>query len=741
MDRRRLFIFFALSLAIMTGWMLVAVPFLNRAGNAPKNPVADVVDDGAADDGPVVDDAAKPDTDKPDTGKPKKGDGVAQNPAVDPLPGDPKSPESVEPKPGDEPPAIEKPESKLKQHPERAVLLGSFDPDSGYFAAVGTTSTGAAIEHFTLNDKRYKSLDEPKGENQQREPLTLVATVEVDGQTIRPLETAVPQIDALLAPYNVKLTEVEWEVAETIKDAKGFNSSVTFRYVSPDGKLEVQKKYGLERIDVGDRDPRKVRDSETRGYQLKFDVTIINHDDKPQEANYVLQGPVGLPLENKQHTSIYRSVRNGNFEEGQKEIILADRDVELLSITAADVAEKANEDELDEWKAPLRYIGVDIQYFAALLIPVEDQIKTPYVSLAQPMLIDETAKAKFSDVSVLLTSTTFNLKPGKKATHSYTLFAGPKRDALLEPIGAADVIEYGWFGVVSKLMLSMMKFMHDTLYLPYGFAIIFLTIIVRGCMYPISRKQAAGAKKMKELQPKIAELKKKYENEKEKFARAQMELFSKHNYNPLAGCLPIVLQLPIFIGLYQALRNAVDLRLTPFPLTWIDNLAAPDALFVLSFNIPFGMGNDFNLLPLLTVALFVVQQKMFMPPPVDEQQALQHKMMNFMMIFMGFMFYHVPAGLCVYFIASSLWGIGERKMLDYGKQATDPEKKTDDVEIALPGGKKKAKSQADEPPARKGFMQRLFEAADSANQASQLESQSNGQKDGNGRGKGKKSRR
>jgi YidC/Oxa1 family membrane protein insertase len=96
-------------------------------------------------------------------------------------------------------------------------------------------------------------------------------------------------------------------------------------------------------------------------------------------------------------------------------------------------------------------------------------------------------------------------------------------------------------------------------------------------MYPISRKQAAGAKKMKELQPKIAELKKKYAGDKEKMARAQMELFGKHNYNPMSGCLPMFLQLPIFIGLYQGLNNSVNLRLAPF--LWFDNLAAPDALF------------------------------------------------------------------------------------------------------------------------------------------------------------------
>ena len=171
---------------------------------------------------------------------------------------------------------------------------------------------------------------------------------------------------------------------------------------------------------------------------------------------------------------------------------------------------------------------------------------------------------------------------------------------------------------------------------------------------------------MKELQPKIAELKKKYANDKEKMARAQMELFGKHNYNPMSGCLPMFLQLPIFIGLYQGLNNSVNLRLAPF--LWFDNLAAPDALFNMP-AIPFLGWDEFNLLPLVTITLFFIQQKMFMPPPTDDQTAMQQKMMKYMMIFMGFMFYKVPSGLCVYFIASSLWGLGERKLLDYGKPA------------------------------------------------------------------------
>jgi YidC/Oxa1 family membrane protein insertase len=223
----------------------------------------------------------------------------------------------------------------------------------------------------------------------------------------------------------------------------------------------------------------------------------------------------------------------------------------------------------------------------------------------------------------------------------------------------------------------------------------------------LSVKQARGAKKMKELQPKIAELRKKYENDKEKLARAQMELFSKENYNPLAGCLPIFLQLPIFIGLYTALNSSVDLRMAPF--LWMDNLAGPDALFRMPFSLPF-LGQDFNLLPIVTVVLFVIQQKMFMPPPTDEQQEMQQRMMMWMSIIFGFFFYHLPSGLCVYFIASSLWGLSERRLLDFGvfAQATTPS-------VEPPAEERKAKP-VGEPatPRKQSWLGRLLESADAA---------------------------
>jgi YidC/Oxa1 family membrane protein insertase len=150
-------------------------------------------------------------------------------------------------------------------------------------------------------------------------------------------------------------------------------------------------------------------------------------------------------------------------------------------------------------------------------------------------------------------------------------------------------------------------------------------------------------------------------------------LFAKHNYNPFGGCLLMFIQLPIFIGLYRSL--SVDIELLQAPLIsglwWCSNLAGPDMLWYWESYLPAFLGDPgdgwlgpyLNVLPIITIVLFLVQQKMFMPPPTDEQTRMQQQMMKYMMIFMGVLFFRVPSGLCVYFIASSLWGIAERKLL------------------------------------------------------------------------------
>jgi YidC/Oxa1 family membrane protein insertase len=159
-----------------------------------------------------------------------------------------------------------------------------------------------------------------------------------------------------------------------------------------------------------------------------------------------------------------------------------------------------------------------------------------------------------------------------------------------------------------------------------------------------------------------------------------MELYRKHGVNPLGGCITLLLQLPIFLGLYYCLQESIHFRLASF--LWIDNLAAPDMLLRWGEGIPlvsdpdyrdmllcglipniFYLGPFLNVLPIVAVTLMIVQQKMMSPPPADEQQASQQKMMKYMMVLIGLMFYRVAAGLCVYFIATSLWGMMERRFL------------------------------------------------------------------------------
>jgi YidC/Oxa1 family membrane protein insertase len=267
---------------------------------------------------------------------------------------------------------------------------------------------------------------------------------------------------------------------------------------------------------------------------------------------------------------------------------------------------------------------------------------------------------------------------------------------------------YGWFGWVAVPMLAVL---HAFYFLVgnYGLAIIMLTVLVRGGMFPLGRKQAQSAQKMAELQPEIKRINEKFKNEPEKKAREQQELFRKHNYHPLAGCLPLVIQLPIFVGLYKSLMVDVELRQAPLfgeSIRWASNLAAPDMLWNWSGIVPefishgtgmLALGPYLNILPLVTVALTLWQQRATMPPPADEQAAMQQKMMQYMMIFMTVVFFKVASGLCIYFIASSIWGVTERKLLPKKKPpsqataagATIPIARSPSSGNGSPGGKKR----------------------------------------------------
>jgi YidC/Oxa1 family membrane protein insertase len=259
-------------------------------------------------------------------------------------------------------------------------------------------------------------------------------------------------------------------------------------------------------------------------------------------------------------------------------------------------------------------------------------------------------------------------------------------------------------------------------------AIIAVTILVRGAISPLSRKQAANMAKLQEkmaaLQPQLKRLEEEYRGRDARdFQSAKMKLMMENGANPfsqMGGCVLLLLQMPIFMGLYYCLQENVFFRLQPF--LWAPSLAAPDMLFWWTEKIPYiselsslgssplYLGPYFNILPILAVTLMIIQQKFTMPPPTDENQAMQQKTMKYVMMFMAVFFYKVASGLVLYFIVSTLWGIAERKLLKKTKPSTGaPPPDT--------GNGAKKKRRPDKPaPEEKGWLSRkwveLLEAAE-----------------------------
>jgi YidC/Oxa1 family membrane protein insertase len=325
------------------------------------------------------------------------------------------------------------------------------------------------------------------------------------------------------------------------------------------------------------------------------------------------------------------------------------------------------------------------------------------------------------DITVRLMTEPAELKPGKEVVHKYMLYNGPLKVSLLgQMTGAAQVspdlvnryveslhlntlTDYqspGWLGSFASsiywtnLVIKCTNLMHWVLghihywIASYGLCIMLLTVMVRGLMFPVSRKQAMTTMKMQEMAPELKKLQEKFKDDRQAMGMAQMELYRKHGVNPLGTCWFLLLQMPIFMGLYFALQESIHFRLAEFWPTWILNLAAPDMMISWGERIPwisrpedyggfFYLGPFFNLLPVIAVSLMIAQQKMMTPPPANEEQAMQQKIMKYMMIFFGLMFYKVAAGLCIYFIASSIWGFAERRLL--------PKKKPEVGEVSADG--------------------------------------------------------
>jgi len=245
-------------------------------------------------------------------------------------------------------------------------------------------------------------------------------------------------------------------------------------------------------------------------------------------------------------------------------------------------------------------------------------------------------------------------------------YVGPKKQSLLWDLGMRDVMEFGMWRWICYPLVWVLNFFNS--WIPnYGVAIILLTILVRILFWPLTHKSTVGMKKMQEIQPKMKELQKQFKDNPQRLQQETWALYKAEKVNPMSSCLPMLIQIPVFIALFNVLRSAVELRYAPF--LWIGDLSEPEGLF--AAYLPFG---GLNLLPIL-MAVTTGLQSAFTPSSGDKSQ--QKMMMVFMPVMMLFMFYSFPSALSLYWFLSNLFSIVQMWLIR--RQTAKEQKATDAV--------------------------------------------------------------
>jgi len=303
----------------------------------------------------------------------------------------------------------------------------------------------------------------------------------------------------------------------------------------------------------------------------------------------------------------------------------------------------------------IAWVGGMNKYFATILRPLSSNL----VSAVDSKAVQESNDKKKANLWVSLHTNTFTLPAQGAERHDYTFFIGPKREDILKEYNLEKLLGFGAFTPLSKALLKVLKAFYGVI--PnYGMAIIILTFSVKVILFPLTRKSQMSMYRMQQLQPHMEQLKEKHKKDKQKMAQEQMELFKKHGVNPMSGCLPLVLQMPIFYALFRTLQLSFEMRQAPF-LLWINDLSQPDKMYTMSFALPF-LGNSINALPIIMTVASILQMRL-MPKSTDPKAVQQQQLMRFMPVFFAFILYHMPSGLVLYWTVSTILSVGEQLLI------------------------------------------------------------------------------
>jgi YidC/Oxa1 family membrane protein insertase len=295
----------------------------------------------------------------------------------------------------------------------------------------------------------------------------------------------------------------------------------------------------------------------------------------------------------------------------------------------------------------IKWIAVQDRYFMSAIVP------DPAVKASMRLYLDDDEILKNEFVQP-----EFVINTGGQHTLKYRLFFGPKSIKVLKTVDCdlVKAVNFGMFDILAKPCVWIMDFIYDHFIPNYGVAIIILTIFTKIILWPLGNKSYKSMADMKKIQPLMAGIKEKYKDDKRKMNEEMMGLYKTYKVNPMGGCLPMVVQIPVFFALYRMLYEAIELRHAPF-FWWINDLSAPDRLFRFDFAVPF-MEPPYGI-PVLTIimgATMFFQQKMS-PPMGDPTQA---KMMMMMPIVFTFIFINFSSGLVLYWLVNNVLSMAQQ---------------------------------------------------------------------------------
>ena len=367
---------------------------------------------------------------------------------------------------------------------------------------------------------------------------------------------------------------------------RGEQGSISFSWTSPDG-IELIKKFTFS----------------AGKYLVGLDVNISNLSDKDTKEDVALSWKTKLDPSKKIDSYSFSgpvALIDGNLEE-----------VEIKKL-----------DKDRAYSGTVKWAGYEDKYFISSIIPKESR----KVKLGM-------SKSSGDVVSVDIVEP-IEPYPGGKMLHSYSLYLGPKDLDVLKSVGAdlQKALNFGWFDVIAKPLLIFLKYINKGTH-NFGLAIIVLTVVIKILFFPLTHTSYKSMKNMQKVQPLMLKLKKKYKDDKERLNKEIMALYRSHKVNPLGGCLPMILQIPVFFALYKALLGSIELRHAPF-IFWINDLSAKDPYYIT---------------PIIMGASMFIQQKMT-PTVGDPTQA---KIMMFLPVVFTLLFMNFPAGLVLYWVVNN----------------------------------------------------------------------------------------